>query len=361
MNKSPMFKLLLLKAVLLALLLGAAGRAQATTCTSSVYFTTRESPALGTFTQNGSVLNIKTSTGTIANSIGVLKGWMNIDLFQIFTPSGGDSCFVSTWRENTNFNVGNIAVHVHDRAELIGNCGTWIGLPGGNYKENARFNNLSWIWEAWNCPRMQLRLPVDITIENSTVVHNVTLDLFNQYKVSAGERSRNLNGQVLFQRRGDLPSILNIQTPIPTCSLSVPSQVTMPRVPTIVQTTTGVVNASKRDIPITLNCNNNTGVRRNLSVRLIDANSNAFTCQMANTATSSPSRARISLFTDTTMQTPVCFNQQNFDIPFNAIDNKFNGSQTRTISAAYNIPAQAAGTTVFGNVQSTLVLSVIYP
>lgn len=357
MNKSPMFKVLLLKAVFWALLLGAAGRAQATTCTSEVYFSNRVTPSIGTFTRNGSVLTVKTAPGS--NSIGVLQGWLHVDVFPV-TPRGGDSCFISTFQENTNFRIGNLRVDVVGRGTL-GGCGFWIGLPGGSYKGAARLNNQSWIWEGWGCNAFVLLVPVNISLVNETVLTNDSIDWYNHVKVSAGQRSANLNGQVVNRRRGDLPSILSVQTQIPTCNLSVPSQVTMPRVPTIVQSTTGVVGASKRDIPITLNCNNNTGVQRSLSVRLRDANSSGVSCQMVNTAASSPSRARISLFTDTTMQTQVCFNQQNFDIPFNAIPQGLSVSQTKTISAAYNIPAQAVGTTVFGNVQSTLVLSVIYP
>jgi len=272
--------------------------------------------------------------------------------------------------------IGNLRITMSTPA--VSGCGLPIGNQDGNrtYKGGANFRS-PWgleteLYEAWDCwaTRMVMTQEMKVSVIDTKKPmvsagqaegFRIEGSLFA--KVSAGQRSADLNGEVR------MPRTMSFRVEGPssaTCNLNIPPDVSLNKLSGISETAQGLMKNSQIDIPVSLaNCSNLSGRTQTPTVTLTDANNVALSCTMINTASANAkSRGVVSLFLDSSLTKQVCFGSNNNKLVFSSLANGQQGfSETKNISAVIDVPAQdkVSPRTVSGQIRSSVVLVLTFP
>jgi hypothetical protein len=283
------------------------------------------------------------------------------------TPNGGDSCFFGFHKGDQSFVIDNFRITMSSPT-FSGCIGFDIGNQNGTvtYKGGANFTSPfgalnTGLQEVWGCQGSKSFLTQEMRIsvvDNSKPVQGRLINFSSFVKISAGESSANLNGQVILTSFS-----FQVLSQSPTCSLSIPSTVRLKDLSGIRETAQGLMKTSQIEIPVSLvNCNNFSGVTQTPNVTLTDANNTLSSCSMVNIA-NARSRGVVSLFLDSELTKKVCFRTSNNKLIYSSLTNGQQGvSETKNISAVIEVPALTIPLrTVFGQIQSSVVLLLDFP
>lgn len=360
------FKQLIGQWLLLSTLLCLSSWANATTCSAVAKFEVVSKGTSSSAVIAGTTLTIKTSN---ANDLGTFSIKMVVST-DVIAPNGGDSCFFGFHKGGQSVVIGNFKITVATPT-FSGCTGFDIGNQNGNntYKGGANFTSPfvgapnTGLREVWGCQGSKSFLTQEMRIsvvDNSKPVQGASIPASSFLKISAGQASANLNGVVI------LPTFsFQVLSQSPTCSLSIPSNVRLRDLYGISQIAQGLMKTSQIEIPVSLvNCNNFSGGIRTPNVTLTDANNAVSSCSMVNIAPNNArSRGVVSLFLDSELTKKVCFRRENNKLIYSSLINGQQGfSETKNISAVIEVPAfTLRGRTVFGQIQSSVVLLLDFP
>jgi hypothetical protein len=357
------FKQLIGKWLLLSTLLCLSSWANATTCSSVPKFEVVNKGTSSSAVTAGTTLTIKTSN---ANDLGVLSIKMVVSS-DVIAPNGGDSCFFGFHIGGQSVVIGNFKITMSSPT-FSGCTGVDIGNQNGNatYKGGANFASPfgalnTGLQEVWGCQGSKSFLTQEMQIsvvDKSKPVQGASIPASSFVKISAGQSSTNLNGQVILTSFS-----FQVLSQSPTCSLSIPSTVRLKDLSGIRETAQGLMKTSQIEIPVSLvNCNNFSGVTQTPNVTLTDANNTLSSCSMVNIA-NARSRGVVSLFLDSELTKKVCFRTSNNKLIYSSLTNGQQGvSETKNISAVIEVPALTIPLrTVFGQIQSSVVLLLDFP
>lgn len=315
------------------------------------------------------------NTSANANDLGNFTIHLVIPMTVIATDSG-DSCFIGMHQGNQSMDIGNLRITMS--SPVVSGCGVRIGNQDGNrtYKGGANFQS-PWglatdLWEAWGCTSVRMVMTQEMKLSvidpkkpmvSAGSPEGFRIEGSSFAKVSAGQRSADLNGEVWTPRTMSF----RVEGPtFATCSLNIPPNVSLNNLSGISETAQGLMKKSQIDIPVSLaNCSNLSGRTQTPTVTLTDANNVALSCTMINTApANAKSRGVVSLFLDSSLTKQVCFGSNNNKLVFSSLANGQQGfSETKNISAVIDVPAQdkASPRTVSGQIRSSVVLVTTYP
>jgi len=361
------FKQLIGKWLLLSTLLCLSSWANASSCNASSIIQVLDSGTASSIatSASGKTLTIKTSN---ANDLGTLRIRWVVNT-SVNTPNGGDSCFFGFHMGDQSFVIDNFRITMSSPT-FSGCIGVDIGNQNGNntYKGGANFVSPfgalnTGLREVWGCQAAKSILGQEMRInvvDPNKRVQGTLINIASFVKISAGQSSANLNGQVTLTSFS-----FQVLSQSPTCSLSIPSTVRLKDLSGINETAQGLMMMSRIEIPVSLvNCNNFSGETRTPNVTLTDANNMLSSCSMVNIAPANArSRGVVSLFLESDLTKKVCFRASNNKLIYSDLPNGQQGfSETKNISAVIEVPAQTIPLkTVFGQIQSSVVLLLDFP